>query len=223
MRDRSVAFEQALSYTGFGRLPEAKKLSPDKAVTAAAAAVDSTTPFLSEYINGRPVWQVTFDSLFFDLPWWMPDAIKGQTIKTFTVSVDSATGQLLRVSGYAVDGRRSEVPLLTAETATKVLTACGEQFTDFPHSMPKVDLLTALNQAVASQPLAAPELHIWLVNWAHMGEPPIPVWMIIGTPVRGELKSQVVDTPELEDGFLERVRSIVDATTGQARAFTNTP
>ncbi len=91
------AVDRALEYTGFDK---SKSYSREPAVQIARLikAIDTTTPFLSDYINGRPVWVIEFENIYFDYDGISPK-VKNRRFKDFKINIDAETGFLFKIIG----------------------------------------------------------------------------------------------------------------------------
>ena len=90
------AVARAFEYTGFREIKDVSDSRADE-IARLATAADSTTPYLSDTIDGLRVWEVRLDSVFLDLPGCHPDWVQKYNPKSFIALIDSATGRLLKV------------------------------------------------------------------------------------------------------------------------------
>jgi hypothetical protein len=108
--------------------------------------VDSTTAFLSEQLDGRPVWIVRIPDVTFqgggsvNPPW--------KATRDFDVYVDSATGLPIQAVARAHDYDASNWSKPPADSAARFLQMVGHEYHGTPTEAPKVSLLTAMTVIV---------------------------------------------------------------------------
>lgn len=215
-----AAVEYALTYTGFAR-ERAIPLSSAGDLAEEVQYQDDETPFLSGKYDGKQVWRVRFDSVYLRFE-GCDSAVIENNPKNFDVFIDPETGKLLKVesrfSGYDPD----MVPELKAEDAEEKLRRHGEIYYAPPNSFPRVTLMEALEAAVfVSQPLAKEIIAIYVMH-SRGGKPPKPVWCITarGFPPIPSFSRYGEDIPEY---LLNRMRTVIDATTGAHLFVTTIP
>jgi hypothetical protein len=212
------AVAMAIKYTGLGNIKRFSSITASE-ICRKTTVTDDVTPFLSEQINGRQVWEVTFDSVRFELPGWDADVVGNQTPKSIKVLIDPADGRLLRITARE-PGFRDTLPAEPpAESAEKSLS--GEIYHDFVSDEIPVDFMQACAAAVPSSPIMSKVLIAVCVNHSRSGEEPRPVWCIIGRGAPG------VDSffgPEGRGRSAnDHVRSVVDAVSGELLYADNRP
>lgn len=214
------ALSRALASTGLSQLLDVQKLEPEQCVVA-TKMTDSVIPFLAGEAFGREVWKVTLDSVYLNLSNWHPDLVANQPPKRFEIIIDKETGTLYQVIGIPVSRSGPPPKDMPAGTAEKRMR--GEVYHSFPAETPPVPLLRAFSQAAVSRPLDAEKVTVFLVNYSKMGGEVFPAWVIIGHGVEeipifgGHLTGMDAVTTYGSQ------RSVVDAVTGEAVAFTNRP
>jgi hypothetical protein len=214
------ALSRALAYTGLSAVSDTTELEPEQCVVA-TKMTDSIIPFLAGEAFGREVWKVTLDSVYLNLSNWHPDLVANQPPKRFEIIIDKETGTLYQVIGIPVSRSGPPPKDMPAGTAEKRMR--GEVYHSFPAETPPVPLLRAFSQAAVSRPLDAEKVTVFLVNYSKMGGEVFPAWVIIGHGVEeipifgGHLTGMDVVTTYGSQ------RSVVNAITGEAVAFTNRP
>ena len=89
------AVERALAYTGFDKL-EGLDLKDLKEMAQLTIACDSTTPFLSDSIDGGVVWRIEMPGLILDLTAYDNEEETAHP-KDFIILIDSVSGRLADV------------------------------------------------------------------------------------------------------------------------------
>lgn len=216
------AVARALAYTGLSAVSDTTKLDPEQCVVAATMA-DSTTPFLADEINGKTAWLVTFDSVYFDLPDRAPQILENQAPRLVRVFLDSTSGVLFRIESIAIGEQKMVDPEPLADEAVRSMK--GEEYTGFPEEVPPTTFLQAIAAAVPSQPLRSVEVVAHYVMHSSGGDSDaIPVWCITGRGGPGiELFAIPPGSERPPDFGKDRIRSVVDARTGELLFFTNRP
>lgn len=206
--DAEEALTQARQILG---LPD--KMPPGSSATLVTLAED-TTPFLSEKLVGRPIWQVVLA----DWPLELPSAAEGaqdRFPRTFDVFVDPKDGSLLKLASRWPEGVPAIAPEPEAAFAEEQMGRAGlERYHGFPESKPAVDFIQALDvvykQGVGN-PLEAKQIIAHCVERSAMGKKPRAVWAITLRgipPLRAAYPGVPVDARN-------HIRNIVDANTGE--------
>ncbi len=216
------AVERALAYTGFDKL-EDLDLTDRREMACLTVARDSTTPFLSDSINGRTVWQVDVQDVILDLDWAKPDVVLKYP-KDVRVTIDSATGRLFEIrllkSGDEYDPSYT-IPADTSEKQIRSLN--GEVFLGFPIDTPGMTFLEVLNVGdLCGSPLTAGlTVGHYVVHYVFRSDT-LPAWTIDTHTLQPGSETSYVPArgPNLGSypwqGRCHIVsRSVVDAMTGE--------
>jgi len=149
------AVERALAYTGFDKL-EGLDTKDRWEMARLTIARDSTTPFLSDSINGRTVWQVDVQDVILDLDWAKPDVVLKYP-KDVRVTIDSATGRLFEIRLLNSGDEYNPGYTIPADTSEKQIRSLnGEKFLGFPIDAPGMTFLEVLNvRGLCGSPLTA--------------------------------------------------------------------
>ncbi|UCC31795.1 MAG: hypothetical protein JSU86_05860, partial [Phycisphaerales bacterium] len=138
MREGQGAVEYASAILGV------TELKASQIHTELAVLKDDATPYLSNKIINRPVWQVTVDG-------WrvsyrsMPD-IKDRFVRTLDVFVDPVDAKLLKLETRWPEGEPPIAPQPSPESATEQMRRHGnEVYHGFPKDPPKFSLFDALD------------------------------------------------------------------------------
>ena len=203
------AVERALIYTGLDRL-EGLDLKDRGEMACLTIARDSTTPFLSDSINGRRVWQVLFDNVVLDTESSSPEAAQKHP-KTIHILIDSASGQLYEVLVLDIDTDRSEAsraPAFIAEEQLRGIT--HEEYLGFPGEPPAITLLAVFGMRWCS-PLESKYMFANYVIYRSRDAEPRNVWVVHGHGF-----------PPFRDG-VDNMRTVIDARTGEGLFSVNLP
>ncbi len=157
------AVAKVLAYTGLDKMKDFRAGSPEEIVTLVTVR-DSTTPFLSDSIDGRRCWLVTFEDVWLHL-----DSTRiGQELdrpKTFWVYLDSLTGRFLKARFRIKGDTTTLFREPTAKEATELISALGEKYHSIPATVPTFTLWEALREC-AFHPLLAKEIIIHYVVYS---------------------------------------------------------
>jgi hypothetical protein len=210
-----AAVKRVFQYTGF---KEIKDISREQAEQIAhmVTARDSTTPFLSKRIDGARAWEVKLDSVFLDFPTWNQEMVQRQNQKNFIALIDSASGLLLKIY--------SQLGYYDPDLAPEPLAAIAENHWHglsfgYFNSLPRTPLITALGEALTSNPLKAKELLALHVIYRNLQDT-LSAWIILGRgvpPIPGDPRD---DAP---DYVKNRVITVVNDETGRLRAAFTAP
>jgi hypothetical protein len=213
------ALERAYAYTGFPR--SSSGTDPTSTDTAFMVTMEENeTPFLSDYVRGRRVWDVKIRQVTLYLPDWVPSFAAVQKPRDYDIWIDSATGVLFKIESRSEVADPDLAPEPPSDTATRMLRGCGEAWLGFPPTPPLVTFHEALNAAGAANPVEAKEIIAWHVMFSKDGNPPFPTWQIIG---RGIPPLEFHEHPDRPLYLRNRMRSVVDAATGKEIMFSNMP
>lgn len=212
----SDAIAQVYRYAGFSDLRSVPPSAAADMASLETVEYDST-PFLGLRNRGKQVWKVRIEKVSLDLRKWDASTNRNQYAKDYEFWIDPDSGHLLRVTARYNGPPVDLPPEPPADKAEASLRTGGEIYEGYPEHPPSVTLQEAFEEAMLSSPLKAKELVAVYVMWSYRGEPARPVWSITGRGVP-MLKSRP-GVPH--DGG--RMRSIVDATSGQLVMASSSP
>ncbi len=182
---------------------------------------EDNTPFLSERIIGRPLWQVTIPKWKLDLPSAIP-GFEDRYERTFDILVDPVNGTILKIASRWPQGIPEMAPEPPAEQAEVQMINSGlERYHRFPQDKPAITFLQALDVVLregSSSPLVAKQIIAHYVVHSKMGGEPRPVWAITFRGiriVRGGPAPLPGSPPSAHEFVVNRMRDIVDARTGE--------
>ena len=186
---------------------------------------EDNTPFLSEQIIGRSLWQVTTPKWKLQLPSAAPK-YEDRYERTFVILVDPVNGSILKIASLwpqHVPGEPSEVPVRSAEAQMRN----AERYHGFPPAEPAVTFLGAVDvvrRKGLGNPLVAKQIVAHYVMQSRMGGQPTAVWAITLRGIRIEVPAPQALTGELlPNPAVSRMRNIVDANTGEWLQANNVP
>ena len=204
------AVERALAYTGFAKL-EGLDTKDRKEMVQLTVVRDSTTPFLSDSIEGRVVWRIEMPGLILDLTAYDNEEETAHP-KNFTILIDSVSGRLTDVQFSDPGVEAAMFPDAPWQVATRQLKEMThEEYVGFPNELPNVTLLEALDRGVLGSPIACKRGVAQYVLYTYRGRKSRPVWVVHlhGLP------------PSM--GGITHMRSVVDAVTGKEIRSVNLP
>jgi hypothetical protein len=178
------ALTRALEITGFEKLMKVDPFSlPADSLAKKVVVENDSTPFLSDLIIGRQLWQVSLDSV--DI---RPECARDRGYdmwrrKSFRIWL-GPSGKLLKI--YSIPHSQDSIctPILTSDEATDRLNRKGEMYLGFPEKLPMARFIHALNAASGCKPLVANEIIAQYVMYSEFGSSPMAVWCItsLGIP-----------------------------------------
>ena len=213
--------------TGFSKLPGITKSFEKVDVN------DDNTPFLHKQINGRKgVWRVRIGNVRLKLRSGVP-GFKDRYVRNFELLIDPNTGDLLRITSRFDGNDPNMLPEPPAAYAEKQFLSGEEVYHGFPAQAPKINFLEALNSVGSNgigSPFLAKEIYAVYVMHSEKGRPHRAVWAITlrGIPYRpltGKPLS-LIDVPDEQVVPVwkrNKMRNIVDATTGKVLFATSSP
>lgn len=220
----SVRYEEHV----LARVAEISGLPQDvvqKSVVRLVTVEEDNTPFLSERIIGRRLWQVTTPKWRLRLPSAAPKD-DDQYERTFVVLVDPVDGSLLKIASLwpkDVPGEPPEVPVRSAEAQMRN----AERYHGFPSADPAVTFLCAVDivrRQGWGDPLVAKQIVGHYVMQSRMGGQPTAVWAITLLGINIEVPApQPLTGESLPNPAVSRMRNIVDADTGEWLQAINVP
>jgi len=213
LKDSKSAVERALEFTGFDK---SRNFSYDSSIgkVELTEAIDTTTPFLYEGINGRLVWLVEFKNIFLNPTNYDENKLLNKA-KDFMVYVDAENGHLLKIFSPYVGPEKNRpyyIPLIEAE---KQIKACNEKYLGFLDSLPNIDFYDAANKGKMPHPAWAKEIQVVCILHSQGDKIATPTWMIslFGIPPMGGFDH---DSRYKKAGEYNRhCRLLVNASTGE--------
>jgi hypothetical protein len=195
---------------------------------AAKIVIPSTdiTPFLSNIINGKPVWKLNLEGAKLLIGTDQGEVVMLKSC-SLQVLLDPETGKLLSItsdSGISVPGLRPRPSAAWAEA--QLLASNGERYIEFPGEPPNltfVDALTIAWHEGWGNPFEAKEVEGIYVTRSIGNDEPKPVWIIT---LRGVQPMIAHTPPGGEDPPLWQrncSRNVIDAKTGKVLLYTNYP
>ena len=193
-------------------------------ITAQLVTVaEDDTPFLSQQIAGRPLWQVVINKWRLHLDSAIP-GFEDRYERTFDVLVDPVNGNILKITSDWPEGIPRMAPEPSAWAAEEKMGRSGlEKYHSFPDAKPLISFLEALNvlqrEGVGS-PLVAKQIIGHYVVQSRMAREPKPVWAITLRGIEMPWHGGPRGTPPT---VLTRMRNIVHAETGEWLSASNQP
>ncbi len=209
-----AACNEAISLQSLTR----EKIDSNNITAVPTKFVDTTTPFIHALLNRRPSWLVNYGEVKIQLD---SPAQKEQGIftKLLTVSLDSATGQLLQVDLYGVPDSVVGFPMPTAESAEWQIGGYTQRFYGLPSVSPKISFVEALRMAgpwVGDSKHT--RVHYLVVSYQFpQGTDTFPAWFIF---MRG---TQLLETRPQPPGTFQHASILVNALTGKNFGIVNRP
>ena len=139
IKTESDAIKRALEYTGFDKINNYDKSKSIERIELIVAQ-DSTTPFITNHIEGRIAWLVSFKNL--DFISFEKTCESDSTYKIQTdVVVDAENGELLQINSYINSfGKNSTFVTSNEEEMNTFFEKCY----GIPDKMPLINLYQAL-------------------------------------------------------------------------------
>lgn len=182
--------------------------------------IDDDTPFLTQLLIERPMWQVTMSNSRPQLS-SAPESTAGPA-RTWDVLVRPDDGVVIRARSRWPEGVKPMPPEPRAASATCQIYGSGyDVYHAFPTSNPRISLAEALDvlQKRGESVLEAKQISARYVVWSSIAfESPRPVWAIT---LRGVLPTHPAPGMEIEPIY--EYRLIVDAQTGKFLCGSNRP
>ncbi len=214
VRDSAAAVAKAKGVLGIAR-------SAYPATAELISLLDDDTPFLSQFLLEKPIWQVVIRDWRLELASAQPEA-RDPYIRTWDVLVTPADGRVVKVRSRWPDEEPPIPPEPRADSATCQIYASGYTvYHGFPERDPRITFVDALDSlhARGEQVLSARQLSARYVVYSDIRyDKPRPVWAITE---RGVLPVSFVVSMEMVPKY--EYRLIVDANTGKFLCGGNTP
>lgn len=174
IKDAESAIERAIECTGFDK---SRNFSYDSSIgiVELQEAVDTTTPFLHERINGRPAWFVEFKNILMNPQKYSFDRIRKYP-KDFEVYLDAETGQLLRIFSPYI-GQDKDRPFDVPRKEAEKQIGC-EKYIGLLDSIPATSFYKAANASRHEIAMLAKEIHAVCISHARGDKVVKPTWMI---------------------------------------------
>lgn len=199
------AVERAFSFVGIEALLELDS-SKAEASTNLIRVVDSTTPFLSNDLNGRTAWQISLPGAVLRF-----DSTDALYLRDITLSIDSSSGQLLSMELWADGTMKQESFEPLAGAAEQQMSRWKEVYTAVPKDLPDLNLMDALKVAFdGAPPIGGAYCKVRYVMYRRGGLEPVPAWVV---HVFGHRPTRNVTL----------MRWVIDATTGKWTWAVNAP
>jgi hypothetical protein len=186
---------------------------------------NSDVPFLSDRVNNRSLWKITYSPGMLMLP----SATHGEADKyqrNFEILFDQASGQLISISTRSKPEVNDAHPWPNAAEAEQQLKSSKRAYTNFPAQNPKITFLAALDiirdKAVVN-PLQANEIRgTYVMFSSQLVKQEHPVWVITlrGLPPLDFAGDTGHVIPDWQKDFKT---NIVDAITGELYETTTVP
>ncbi|MBU8935015.1 MAG: hypothetical protein KOO62_13595 [candidate division Zixibacteria bacterium] len=174
------AVDLALKYTGFDKQP-----GYDRATSIAGVRLgtvrDSTTPFLSDSIDGRTAWVIEFKDVVFELG---PEGGKKVLTAPFTfrVNMDAETGRFLGARFTSIDDESASKLQPSADNASRELEMYDlAKYHGIPGSCPSRSMAEALSTWKHAAPGSARLIVIHYVQYTRGSsgdDEPCPAWAV---------------------------------------------
>jgi len=216
LQESGEAIRQTLKILGVSESEQTGELG----ITAKLVSLKSdNTPFLTEQIVGRPVWQVVIRRWKLEVNSAPPNC-EDKYKRTFDVFVGAETGRLLKIVSRWPEGAARIPPEPGAHTYADQMQQYGEEkYHAFPEDDPKIDFLHALD-ALRDSALVAEQIVAQYVVWSEMGRDHKPVWAITLRRTEAIFPGSYPGVPvDARNHF----RYIVDAADGKRLCGSTTP
>lgn len=168
--DSAAAVTAAFETMGLDTLSEQDKNSRLVSVSQEKLA-DSTTPFISDLLDGRSVWAVRFQNV----PIRSHHDSTSVTQRDFRVFLDQSTGLPIKVVSQIEDYDEAYWHKAPADTATLHLMRTSERYHGLPSKPPTIEVVDAIRRTQWNL-THAEEITLLYVMYSNMGRDPIRVW-----------------------------------------------
>jgi hypothetical protein len=208
------AIRKAIEYTGFPCMKGFIITDMVSGLANPALITDTSTPFIADQIDGRPVWVVKFKNVILSLE-NVPAEIEADYPKDFDIFLDSVTGLPLKV----ISGSKEEIYRLpTRQEAEQLLSSTGERYSGIPANPPRISFHEALNRC-EKYPVFAKEIIVNYVLYSQVHYTELrPAWVIY---LRG--LPPLTDRNEIPLQYRTNMRFVIDAETGHGLWRNNLP
>jgi len=203
LNDAQSAIERMYAYTGIDEMRGFDKNS----VTAVRpdTLTDDQTPFLSGWVNGRPLWKIHIEGL---LLYYKKFDEKDSISKDMDIYLDSKTGVLIRIDIYSAQKNSLTLRAPTAKEAENQMRS--EKYYSFPKTLPKAKLLDFADLAMRYSAFTSAQFVIYRCGKAE----PKPTWIVDYIFPAGALPDVLKDT---------HTRQFKSAATGEVMSATTIP
>lgn len=221
------AVDRAFAFSGFATHVPYTKLADDQVQLIQLS--DTTTPYLQRFSAGGTVWSVRFDGV--QLGSKSGDDASAANARTFTVFIDSLTGHLLKIEGVFAPFDSTLTPVLMAQDAVAQIEAANERYLEIPDEPPVHNFMEIVGSG-RTIILEARRVVVQYIQYSRgfMKHPdttlrftdPKFCWVISleGIP---PIEPRGRSAPWLPEYTRNRLRQIVNATTGRTWISTTTP
>ena len=204
---KAEAAETASQYTG---LMISKSLAD--AMTRTTVMHDDNIPFLSDSIEGKRAWVVTFRNVILQRGADERAKSQPQAVMDFEIYLDKETGKLFKIVSPYVGGDSLWKPLPSGKVLTSWIWG-NETYHGFPDIPPKVPFMDAYLSAAGCSPFAAEEVIAhYVLHSRETDSAPRPVWCIT---TRGVPYPIILGDSRNREDERTSLRCVVDATSGQ--------
>ena len=210
------ALSRALEITGFEKLMKVGPFSlPADSLAKKVVIENDSTPFLSDLIIGRQLWQVRLADVDIRTP--LAKELRSDRFerKTFDVLLDPNTGKILKIHSIPLNMDSICTLLHTVEEATARLKHKGKIYHGIPDESPKATFIEAINAATGCGPVIANEISAQYILYSKLGSDPIPVWCITSLGIPPVHLTSLSEKTAESDVSLECWTCIVDAMSGR--------
>ena len=197
-----AAWEEALKITGFDVSLRDDSLALREAVQQVTLE-DSTTPYLSDSIDGRTVWQVEFPRVQISQELFRSGNIV-DSLRDFTVYLDAIQPGLIMVVSRAESFDQEYWKRPCSDSAAQQLLDAGEEYLGFPEMSPPVPFAKILTQAHGNYLVADEISAIYVINRHYNTIRPAWVIQMLGG-----------HEPTEPRYINDHLRTVVDAVTGE--------
>ena len=206
-----AAVAQALEVTGFDA-PEYGLVSKESLTARMVSMADSTTPFLSDSLDGRQAWLVELPNVRLTMA-HLDSSEQSAILRDFEVYLDPATGIPLRVQSRLPEFDEQYWRKPSADSATVFLQRVSMAYTEVPDHAPRVSFVQAMKVTRRMIPKAE-EITALYVMESKGPEDPRSVWAFY---LYGLETLASVRNPEAPPYQTHKCRCSVDAETGEFR------
>jgi len=167
LNNAQAAIERMYAYTGIDEMRGFDKNS----ITAVQrdTLTDDQTPFLSDWVNGRPLWKIHIEGL---LLYYKKFEERDSISKDMDIYLDSITGALIRVNIYSAQKNSLTLRAPTAKEAENQMRS--EKYYSFPEALPKAKFLDFAGLATRYSAFTSAQLVIYSCGKAE----PKPTWIV---------------------------------------------
>ncbi len=204
------AFNKAMQYVGFAKDSSMQRQAESDYMVSTVILSDTGTDFSKSHIDGKVAWQITLPSMDIDVG--VSESVRSEYgPKKYAISIDSATGDLLEITGVTLQTDREPPKRPPWNEAARQMVFSSEHFEGFPPVLPAITFADALTK-MRGLPSIAYSISAIYVMYSQQDAEPRPAWVIYvdGLP---NLKADPCGNTERFP--LTNWRSVIDAQTGE--------